>query len=129
MELDAAAAPEEEELKTERDDGCARPSLCLAANGFELRVGSRVLGARELVRAYRQRPRPAATTAVALATASTQERGLARLGAQGASGLPAAVVGAQLARQQKVMERTTARLRLLTEMRANGPQFRGFRDA
>lgn len=35
----------------------------------------------------------------------------------------------QQARVQRVEHRTTARLRMITEMNANGPQFRGFRDA
>ena len=35
----------------------------------------------------------------------------------------------QHARVQRVEQRTSARLRMITEMNANGPQFRGFRDA
>ena len=35
----------------------------------------------------------------------------------------------QHARVQRVEQRTSARLRMMTEMSANGPQFRGFRDA
>jgi hypothetical protein len=34
----------------------------------------------------------------------------------------------QQARVQRVEHRTTARLRMITEMNANGPQFRGFRE-
>jgi hypothetical protein len=35
----------------------------------------------------------------------------------------------QQSREQRVEFRTVARLRMKTEMSANGPQFRGFRDA
>ena len=37
----------------------AQSNISLASNGFELRVGHRVLGAREFARYYRQRHRPA----------------------------------------------------------------------
>lgn len=127
LELDNEAGTEELS-STELD--VVTPHISLASNGFELQVGTRVLGARELARYYRQRHRPPSTSrAVALAAANNRERGLACVGV-GATGLgAAAVVTKQQARQQKVEYRTKARLRMATEISANGPQFRGFRDA
>jgi len=61
---------EEEEEVTEGE----LPAISLAANGAELVVNGRILGAREFARYYRQRPRPADSRLV-VASASAAAAG------------------------------------------------------
>jgi hypothetical protein len=103
--------------------------ISLADNGFELCVGHRILGARELARYYKQRPRPEASAAAVVAFENLRERGIV-LAARGRGNvLGKTTVTKAQARAERKAYRTDARLRLKTEMGQNGAMFRGYREA
>ena len=69
---DASASDEEEEGEEAGDEELsAGAHISLADNGFELKVGNRLLGARELARYYKQRPRPCESAAVIVAAGNS----------------------------------------------------------
>jgi pre-60S factor REI1 len=81
MELDGPSASREpagdasasdDEAEGEAQALSMGAHISLADNGFELKVGNRLLGARELARYYKQRPRPAESAAVIVAAGNTR---------------------------------------------------------
>lgn len=116
----------------DEDEEGGDAGITLASNGVELMIGNRIIGAREFSRYYRQHPRPVDSRAITVAAASAggaREHAMV-LGKNGnAPSYHGPAVTRQHARHQRVEHRTVARLRMMTEMSSNGPQFRGFRDA
>ena len=144
---DASASDDEEEA-VEAEALSMGAHISLADNGFELKVGNRLLGARELARYYKQRPRPCESAAVIVAAGNTRsvtcatrparlprsslsafrERGII-LARGGGRALGKVEVTKAQARAERKAFLTDARLRLKTEMGANGAMFRGYREA
>ena len=135
MELDVPAADEAPKAgsppeEDEAGDLLVAADISLAANGVELRIGRRIIGAREMLRYYRQRPRPLESSAV-VAAAENSRGGSGALALRG-GGRPtgtAAVAAKALKRAERQAFRKDARLRLKTEMGANGAIFRGYRTS
>ena len=101
----------------------AQSNISLASNGFELRVGHRVLGAREFARYYRQRHRPADRREVVLVAENARERGMVlHHRANAPAGLKA--VTKQQALDERHARRSAAWVRMKTEIATNGPMFR-----
>ncbi len=82
MELDAQhkprtqqAAPSadvDQEMGSSESALASASHIALAENGIELRVGSRIIGAREMARYYRQRHRPTESRPVVIAAESSK---------------------------------------------------------
>ena len=127
-----SAVAKDEEMEEESDDAdddsellamAAQSHISLAQNGFELRVGQRILGAREFAQFYRQRHRPADRREVALVANNARERGMVL---RGGANAPAAKIKVpkQQAMDQRREQRSQAWLRMKVQMSTNGPMFR-----
>ena len=122
-ELDDDQAAEDAADEAEVLALAAQSNISLAANGFELRVGHQVLGAREFARYYRQRHRPADRREVVLVAENARERGMV-LHRRADAPADMKAVPKQQKLDERHAHRSAAWVRMKTEMASNGPMFR-----